>query len=68
MTSSVICIAPTISIGEAMAVMTEKRVRHLPVHENDKIIGIVSIGDVVRAVISQQEFEIDQLAKYIMTG
>jgi CBS domain-containing protein len=48
-----------------MAVMTEKRVRHLPVIEQGKLIGIVSIGDLVKSIISKQEFVIDQLVQFV---
>ena len=48
-----------------MAVMTEKRVRHLPVIDRGKFIGIVSIGDLVKSIISKQEFVIDQLVQFI---
>ena len=48
-----------------MAVMTEKRVRHLPVLEGTKVIGIVSIGDLLKFIISKNEFAIDQLEHYI---
>jgi CBS domain-containing protein len=48
-----------------MALMTDKRVRHLPVAENDKVIGIISIGDLVKAIISEQKFMIEQLEHYI---
>ena len=48
-----------------MAVMTEKRVRHLPVIDQGKLIGIVSIGDLVKSIISKQEFVIDQLVQFI---
>jgi CBS domain-containing protein len=48
-----------------MAVMTDKRVRHLPVIDQGKLIGIVSIGDLVKSIISKQEFVIDQLVQFI---
>ena len=50
---------------DCMALITEKRVRHLPVVENDRVIGIVSIGDLVKDIISEQEFIIHQLENYI---
>jgi CBS domain-containing protein len=65
MTSIVFTVGPTQSIDECMAVMTTKRIRHLPVLENQKLIGVVSIGDVVKAVISEKEQLIAQLESYI---
>ncbi|WP_244647620.1 CBS domain-containing protein [Bradyrhizobium diazoefficiens] len=53
------------TVEECMAVMTEKRVRHLPVIDQGKLIGIVSIGDLVKSIISKQEFVIDQLVQFI---
>lgn len=52
-------------IEECMALMTEKRTRHLPVIEEEKVIGIISIGDLVKSIISDQQFIIEQLVRYI---
>lgn len=68
MTSRVVFVRPDQSLDECMALMTDKRVRHLPVLENDQLIGVLSIGDVVKAVISEKEFIIEQLATYISSG
>ena len=68
MTREVLYISPQSPIEDCMALMTAKRVRHLPVLENEKLIGIVTIGDVVRQIISDQEFTIEQLGKYITGG
>jgi len=65
MTPDVLCVSPNQSIEECMALMTAKKIRHLPVVEDEKIVGIISIGDVVNAVISEKEFVITQLEKYI---
>jgi CBS domain-containing protein len=65
MTSRVICSALDHSADECMALMTEKRVRHLPIVEDNKIVGLISIGDIVKAVISDQQFTIEVLEKYI---
>lgn len=65
MSEKVICVGPERTIEECMALMTEKRVRHLPVLEENKLLGIVSIGDVVKEIISEQEFMIEQLEHYI---
>jgi CBS domain-containing protein len=48
-----------------MALVTEKRVRHLPVLENGKLIGLISIGDLVKSIITEQQFIIEQLERYI---
>jgi CBS domain-containing protein len=68
MTSKVVCIRPEQTADECMALMTEKRIRHLPVLDAGSLAGMISIGDVVRAVISEQEFTIEQLENYIATA
>jgi CBS domain-containing protein len=68
MTRRVVYVRPEQSVEECMALMTEKRVRHLPVIEGDQLIGVVSIGDVVKAIIAAQEFMIQQLENYITGG
>lgn len=65
MTSAVICVSPERTSEECMALMTERRVRHLPVVDNGKLIGVISIGDLVKDVISEQKFIIQQLEQYI---
>jgi CBS domain-containing protein len=65
MTKHVIAVRPEQSVEECMALMTDRRVRHLPVIKGDKIIGIVSIGDLVKSIIGDQKFTIDQLNHYI---
>lgn len=68
MTSRVVYVTVDQTVENCMALMTDKRVRHLPVLEGERLIGIVSIGDVVKAVISEKQFLIEQLEKYITTG
>jgi CBS domain-containing protein len=65
MTASVYHVPPWRTIVECMALMTEKHVRHLPVVDNGKLVGIITIGDVVKAVISQQETAIRELEAYV---
>lgn len=65
MTSSVICVGPDHSNEQCMALMTENRLRHLPVIENGKLVGLISIGDLVKDIISEQKFTILQLEHYI---
>jgi CBS domain-containing protein len=65
MTEEVISVGPESTIEEAMALMTDKRIRHLPVMEANKMIGVISIGDLVKSIIADQEFMIAQLEKYI---
>jgi CBS domain-containing protein len=65
MTKSVICVAPERTIDECLALMTDKRVRHLPVVDQKQLVGMASIGDLVRARIAEQEHVIEQLQHYI---
>jgi CBS domain-containing protein len=65
MTSGVISVTPDQSIEDCMALMTGKHIRHLPVLENSKLVGLISIGDIVKAIISQHEDTIKQLENYI---
>jgi CBS domain-containing protein len=65
MTQRVLWVAPERTIEECMALMTDKKVRHLPVIENTQVVGIVSIGDLVKAIIAEQQIIIDQLQNYI---
>jgi CBS domain-containing protein len=66
MTPDVTCVEPATSTGEAMAIMTERRCRHLPVVDGGKVIGVVSIGDLVRRSSRDQEFVIRMLNDYIL--
>ncbi len=65
MTSPVITIGPADTVETCMRLCTDSRVRHLPVVENGKVVGVVSIGDLVKAVISEQGAQIEQLQRYI---
>ncbi len=65
MTDKVVCISPDHSAEQCMALMTEKHIRHLPVMDNEKLVGLVSIGDLVKSIISDQQFTIKVLEKYI---
>ncbi|MBP6740838.1 MAG: CBS domain-containing protein [Leptospiraceae bacterium] len=65
MTSQVLFVQPEQSVEDCMAIMSDKHIRHLPVLEKGELIGIISIGDVVNAVISEKEFAIKQLENYI---
>jgi CBS domain-containing protein len=65
MTTQVICVEPGWTAEQCMALMTERRIRHLPVVEQSQLVGVISIGDVVRAVVDEQQFTIDSLQRYI---
>jgi CBS domain-containing protein len=65
MTADVVCIPSNRTVEECMSLMTERRCRHLPVVENGRVIGLISIGDLVKATIDEQEFTINQLKNYI---
>jgi CBS domain-containing protein len=68
MTERVVCVRADATDEECMALMTAKRVRHLPVVEDDRVLGVISIGDVVKSIISEQQFVIEQLEHYISGG
>jgi CBS domain-containing protein len=68
MTTSVITVEPGWTADQCMALMTEKHIRHLPVLEKGQLVGVISIGDVVRAVVDEQKFTISSLERYMMTG
>ena len=65
MTTRVLCVTPDRNVDECMALMTDKRVRHLPVLDQKRVVGVVSIGDLVKATIGEQQDLIDQLQHYI---
>lgn len=65
MVAPVICVKPDQTVGECMALMTAKRFRHLPIMDGDELVGMVSIGDLVKSVIAEQQFTIEQMEQYI---
>ena len=65
MSSPVVCVGPHDSVAECMSIMTEKHIRHLPVVEGERVIGVVSIGDLVKELIEEQKQEISLLQQYI---
>ncbi len=65
MTADVIFARPDQTVDQCMAIMTEKNTRHLPVLDDGKLVGIVSIGDLVKSIIDQKQFTIEQLVNYI---
>ncbi len=68
MTQEVFYINPEDTLQECMALMTAKHIRHMPVLENDQLVGVVTLGDVVKQIISDQKFFIGELEKYIYGG
>jgi CBS domain-containing protein len=68
MSYPVICVPQDLTIEQTMALMTERHIRHLPVMDEDTVIGVISIGDVVRAIIEVKEFYIQQLTTYIASA
>lgn len=65
MTTRVLCVRRDTTVDECMALMTDKRIRHLPVVDGTDVVGMVSIGDIVKAMLDEQEFVIRQLEHYI---
>jgi CBS domain-containing protein len=68
MTPEVFYASPDNTLQESMALMTAKHIRHMPVFKDDELIGIVTLGDVVKQIISEQDFTIKELEKYITGG
>jgi len=65
MTEKVVCVRPEQTIEDCMGLMTDKRIRHLPVLQSKRVIGVVSIGDIVKEMLVEKEFVIQQLESYI---
>jgi len=65
MTSEVLCVSPNQSVRKCMALMTDKRIRHIPVLDDGRLVGVISIGDVVKAIIAEQQIIINHLEDYI---
>ncbi|GAB3747975.1 CBS domain-containing protein [Lysobacter olei] len=65
MTSQLVTVRPEDTVDYCMAIVTDRRIRHLPVMRGDELVGLVSIGDLVKAVIEDQQVELDQLQRYI---
>lgn len=65
MTQTVFYVNPENTVDECMALMTSKQIRHLPVLDRDRLVGIITLGDVVKRIISEQEFTIKELEKYV---
>jgi CBS domain-containing protein len=65
MSTEVITVGPDSRIEECMAMMTERRIRHLPVLDGDELLGVISLGDLVKYIIAEQQFVIEQMERYI---
>jgi CBS domain-containing protein len=65
MSNAVVTVRPEQTVDDCMALMTQRRIRHLPVVDGGELVGVLSIGDLVKETISQQQFTIDQLESYI---
>jgi len=65
MTQTVFYVGPENTLDECMALMTSRQIRHLPVLDHDRLVGIITLGDVVKRIISEQEFTIQELEKYV---
>ena len=65
MTDKVLCVGPELTVEDCMGLMTDKRVRHLPIKDGERLVGVLSIGDLVKETISEQQFVINQLESYI---
>lgn len=67
MTDDVVCVSPDLPADKCMAIMTDKRIRHLPVLEDGRLVGVISIGDVVKSIMSEQQVLIRHLEDYILS-
>ena len=68
MTAEVICVTPQHGVEDTLRIVTESRVRHLPVRDGERIVGLISIGDLVKWVISVQRSALSQLEAYVAGG
>ena len=68
MTGEVVAVPPTAGVKACLQILTDHRIRHLPVMEDGQVVGVVSIGDLVKAVIDEQRRELEQLQHYIVSG
>ena len=68
MTDTVVTVSPAASVEDCLQLVTERRIRHLPVVDEGRVVGVISIGDLVKAVIEQQRRELGQLQQYIVSG